>query len=115
MKRLGIMTAALMALSVLFFACDTGGDEDSSIKVTSVTISGVGVANSAASIAIDGALTLTATVKPDNATDKNVTWSSSDETKATVTAEGVVTGVAAGEATVTAAANGGGGSPILLL
>jgi uncharacterized protein YjdB len=102
MKRLGIMTAALMALSVLFFACDTGGGEDSSIKVTSVTISSEG----GNSIVVGDTLKLTAEVKPDNATDKKVTWSSSDEAIATIDASGVVTGKKAGETDIIATGGG---------
>lgn len=48
--------------------------------------------------------TLTATVKPDNATDKTVTWSSSAPNIATVDEAGNVTAVAKGEATITAQA-----------
>ncbi|MDO4809700.1 MAG: Ig-like domain-containing protein [Eubacteriales bacterium] len=44
---------------------------------------------------------LTATVAPDNATNKAVTWSSSDESVATVDDEGNVHAVAAGKATIT--------------
>ena len=51
-------------------------------------------------------LTLTATVAPDDATDKTVTWTSSDPTVANV-ADGVVTAVAAGTATITATATNG--------
>lgn len=48
--------------------------------------------------------TLTATVKPDNATDKTVAWSSSDNGVAKVDTEGKVTAIKAGSATITAKA-----------
>lgn len=44
---------------------------------------------------------LTATVYPENATNKNVTWSSSDDAVAFVSQEGFVMGVSPGVATVT--------------
>lgn len=44
---------------------------------------------------------LTPTVYPDNATDKSVTWSSSDESVATVDASGIVTAISVGTATIT--------------
>ncbi|GAA1713834.1 hypothetical protein GCM10009809_07570 [Isoptericola hypogeus] len=46
--------------------------------------------------------TLEATVTPVDAADRSVAWSSDDESVATVDAEGTVTGVAAGTATITA-------------
>ena len=49
-------------------------------------------------------LELTATVKPDDATDKTVTWASSDEKVVTVDEKGVVTAIGAGKAVVTAKA-----------
>jgi uncharacterized protein YjdB len=52
---------------------------------------------------------LTATVAPENATDKSVTWSSDNPAAATVDTNGVVTAVAPGKATITATANDGSG------
>lgn len=50
--------------------------------------------------------TIAATVKPDDATDKTVTWSTSSAAIATVSSAGVVTGHTTGQATITAKANG---------
>lgn len=50
---------------------------------------------------------LTATVLPAGTSDKSVTWTSSDESIATVDANGNVTGVASGLATITATTNDG--------
>lgn len=47
---------------------------------------------------------ITATVKPDNADDKTVTWTSSSDATATVDANGLITAVKAGTATITAKA-----------
>ena len=47
---------------------------------------------------------LSATVKPDNATDKTITWTSSDSSIASVDGNGKVTASAAGEANITATA-----------
>ena len=52
---------------------------------------------------------LTATVTPDNAANKNITWSSSDSSIATVNASGTVTAIANGTADITATAADGSG------
>ena len=59
-------------------------------------------------IAVGGTETLTATVKPTNATTKTVTWSSSDGAVATVDSSGEITGVATGTATITVTTTDGG-------
>ena len=72
------------------------------VKVTEVTINEADF-----SLAIGETKTLTVTVKPENASDKSVTWTSDQPGIASVSADGVVTGVAAGNAKITVKANGG--------
>ena len=68
------------------------------IAVTSVTLD-----KKTLKLMVGETATLTATVKPDDATDKTVTWSSLDPKVATVK-DGVVTAVKAGTAKITAKA-----------
>lgn len=51
-------------------------------------------------------ITLVATITPSNASDKQLTWSSSKQSVATITQEGVVTAISEGEAIITASAGG---------
>lgn len=62
------------------------------------------------SITLDAGVSkaITATVKPSNASDKSLKWTSSDTKVATVSAKGVVTGVSAGSAVITATTKDGG-------
>lgn len=69
-----------------------------------VAVTGIQLNQTELSLKIGETGTLTATVIPENAADKTVTWSSSDASVATV-ADGVVTAVAAGSVTITAKAS----------
>jgi len=70
------------------------------VEVTSVTLD-----ITAKSLVVGGTVTITATVLPANATNKTVTWSSSNSAVATVSAAGLVTAISAGTATITATSN----------
>ena len=65
-----------------------------------VQVSGIQVQGSA-SVYVGGSTKLTATVTPTNATNQKVTWSSNNESVATVGTDGTVTAVSAGTATIT--------------
>lgn len=64
-------------------------------------VTGVGIAPASLAINVGDTSTLIATVVPTTASNKSVTWSSSDDEVATVSANGVVTGVTAGTTTIT--------------
>lgn len=74
-----------------------------------VPVTSISVSETEANIEAGKTLELTVTIAPDDARNKTVTWSSSDETVATVSQEGTVTAVKAGEATITATTNDGTG------
>ena len=70
------------------------------VTAATVSVTGVSLDKTELSLTVGGTETLTATVAPDNATDKTVTWTSSNPSVATVE-NGVVTAVAPGTATIT--------------
>lgn len=80
------------------------GDKTATCTVTVyVAVSGVSLNQTSINLNVGESFTLTATVSPSNATDKNVTWSSSNTSVATVS-KGTVKAVGAGNATITAKA-----------
>ena len=72
------------------------------ITVTAIAVTSVSLDKTTASITVGETVTLAATVSPSNATNKSITWTSSDTTRATVNTNGVVTGVDEGTVTITA-------------
>ena len=73
-----------------------------------VSVTGVTLNKTTLKLGKGASETLTATVAPTNATNKKVTWTSSDPAVATVDASGKVTGVANGTATITVTTEDGG-------
>lgn len=60
-------------------------------------------------VPVDGTISLTANISPTNAGNKSVSWSIDPSTVATINSQGVVKGIKAGTATVTATATDGSG------
>lgn len=78
---------------------------DPTVNVTSVSITGTKT-----EIAVGESLQLSATVSPSYATNKAVTWTTSNSSVATVSASGLVKAVKAGSVTISATAQDGSGA-----
>ena len=83
-------------------------DESTNPTPSTVAVTGVTLSKTSASLTKGNTLALTATVSPSNATNKSVTWASSNTSVATVNSNGVVTAVANGTATITVTTADGG-------
>jgi uncharacterized protein YjdB len=82
------------------------GREDSDIatfeyKIEVVDVTGVSISEGDQTLEEGETVQLNAVVEPENATNKGVTWSTSDEAVVTVSETGLVTAVSEGEATIT--------------
>ena len=82
----------------------TCGDKSAICKVTvnPILTESIALDKTELTLTIGASEKLTATVLPENVTDKTVTWSTSDASIATVDAEGNVKAISVGEATITA-------------
>ncbi len=88
--------------------CNVCGYERT-VTPETVPVSQITLNKAETSISVGNSETLTATVAPENAANKALTWASSDEDVATVAPDGTVTAVKAGAATITATAADGSG------
>lgn len=105
--EVGVWTRALSQDEVnLLYNSGTGRSYPFGTSTT-VAVTGVTVNPSSTSVGIGSSVTLIAEVSPSNATNKTVTWRSGNTGVATVNTNGVVTGLTAGTATITATTQDG--------
>jgi uncharacterized repeat protein (TIGR02543 family) len=96
----GLVTAVSPGnATITVIASDGSHTATCSVTVNPVAVTGVTLSQTTLSLIEGGAATLIATIAPANATNKNVTWSTSNPAVATV-AGGVVTAIGAGTANI---------------
>lgn len=98
----GLVTAVANGTATITATSTADGSIKGTSAITVTTaVTGVTVAPKTASIEVGATQQLTPTIAPAGASNKAVTYTSSDATKASVNSSGLVTGVAAGTATIT--------------
>jgi uncharacterized protein YjdB len=98
----GVVTGVAAGTATIAATTVNGGYTASCVvTVPPMAVSGVSLDKTTDTIAVGATDQLTATVSPANATNKNITWTSSNTAIAAVSDEGAVTGVAEGTATIT--------------
>ncbi|MDR2651370.1 MAG: Ig-like domain-containing protein [Prevotellaceae bacterium] len=95
---------------VVVTTADHGKTDSCTVTITAkqIPVTGVSVAPQSAKLDAGKTVQINATVMPDNATNKKVTWKSDKTDIATVDENGLVTGVAAGTTIITATTEDGG-------
>ena len=101
-KGVGAGTASITAKTA-----DGGKTAYVTVTVSNVKVTGLSLTNDVILVSVGSSLQVNPIVTPSNATNKNVTWSSSDTKIATVS-NGLITGVKEGKATITAKTADGG-------
>lgn len=105
----GLVTGIGKGSATITVTTKDGGFTASSTVVCNINVTGVTLDKSEMNIEIIGDTEqLIATVLPIDADNKNVTWSSSDDTIATVDSNGLVTAISLGEAVITVTTEDGG-------
>ncbi len=98
----GILTGESLGTATITVRTTDGGYIDTVVViVTGVSVTSVNVVRDTVNLGVGATETVEATILPVNASNKAVTWSSSDNAKVTVDANGVITAVAIGTATIT--------------
>lgn len=105
-KGLCVLAASVLVGGTALVGC--AQTEEPPVSVEKVKVTGITIEKEAYEVGCDFTVELKAGVLPLNADEKGITYTSSDENIATVDANGVVTGVNPGEATITATSVDGG-------
>ncbi|WP_353894419.1 Ig-like domain-containing protein [Proteinivorax hydrogeniformans] len=77
------------------------------VKVSAIPVESIELSESHLELIEEDTAEVSATVRPNNATNKSVTWSSADENIATVSSDGVITARREGSTVITAESNNG--------
>lgn len=102
----GTVTAKANGNTTITATTKLGLTSTCNVVVKDIAVTSISVNPTSATISNGSSKQITATINPSNATNKGVTWTSSNSTIASVDSNGLVTGKSVGKATITATALG---------
>ena len=96
MKKSFLMLSAMLCMAFMFYGCGEKPQPEPEPILGPVAVTSISISPQEATLLVGETLQLTATISPDNATDKTVTWSITSATKgappvAEVSSDGLVT------------------------
>ena len=107
----GMVTAESEGSVTITVTTNDGGFEDTSevtVETADIAVTGISVTPKSVNLKVGGSRKLNATIDPEDATDKSVSWSVDDDNVALVDSGGLVEATAEGEAVVTVTTVDGG-------
>lgn len=112
----GLVTGVLAGVvDITVTTVDGSFSAVSTITVTPVLVTGISVDPVSASVDVGSTLALSSTISPANASNKNISWTSSNTSVAIVNANGVVTGIADGSVDITVTTEDGNYSAVAVI
>ncbi|WP_373816393.1 Ig-like domain-containing protein, partial [Porphyromonas loveana] len=107
----GLVTALSAGGSTIMASVEVGGETKTAscavlVQAKKIPVTKVTLSEESSTLRVGDTVRLTATVEPSDATNPDVSWSSTKESVAMVDASGVVTAKGAGQATIVAQADG---------
>lgn len=101
----GTVTGVKAGSTTITATSEGGFTSTCTVTVSNIAVTSVSVSPTSQTLSIGGTKQLTATVSPSNASNKTITWSSSNSNVASVSSTGLVTANAVGTASITAKSN----------
>jgi uncharacterized protein YjdB len=107
-SQAGLVSGVSAGSTMIFVTTADGGIKDSCLVTVYVPVTGISLNKKSSTLTINSTEQLTATILPAGATDKTLSWSSSNTAVATVSPTGLVTALSTGTTEITVYAGGRG-------
>ena len=103
----GLVSGVAAGTATITATSEDGFTSKCTVTVSAVEVTSISLTPASQNLSVGATKQLEATISPSNASDKTLTWTSSNSSVASVSSSGLVTANAVGNATITAKSNNG--------